>query len=1169
MPEVAAQEYWPRGASVVWGQGENLRARRVARQETAGYGRELKGTAKRKMWDDHSFKGWRGSAVELVVVGGSKTGVTAGALHLEFTVRTNRLLVYTANKLLHTARPVLLDHPSKFAAEITLVQLGLPTFPILTLLLNLFFVTTTLEQKYSPSIFSYEYYFGFFYFPYRPSPVRWREDSQPACFLGPRGLGQSLQPHLLFSPNLIVNFLCRLRGSVRTLKRIEHERQRLLQRKIFEDQMRALEQQQARELLNIPVDPNGAMQHLAASAPTTPPRVNAVLNGELSPGLGYGLSHSVVDADVLSKAVGFASDKRKSVTYAPSVTHSPEMPSGNPAYARPGAKSMPASRRTSASEHDEELAGHLQGLSLAGERAERVPTPSGAVPQSILRSGSGRYLEGQHYGNMYNAGMMLDEQLDQEMHNAMRNLPTSDEYGNAYPNKLSTSSAALDLAPLSQTPSFVGRAVESREKSSEWPQFNGNPRGPDGLSSRTERRTVTNPALTLSPSLNDLSGSKSNGTMSGTGSPIQQQLGQGLAQGLSSRRGSPLGIPDGMTITTARSVPATPLPGMPNSAPHLAKTPGTPLTGDAQVNGMLHAQIARQLSEDSDLNPSLSRIPSGHFDGGHPLSFSTQYDSVYGLNGGLDGARYNPYGFEGNGRVNNVNSGTGSTALYHHHGSRYGLGLNGRPNGGADGKMNGLHGPKHKRGDIDREFNRFAGTRLEDLQGEIPTLCKDQHGCRYLQKKLEEGVPEHRDMIFRETFGHFADLMTDPFGNYLCQKLLEYSTDEQRNVICESVAQDLVNISLNMHGTRAVQKMIDFLSTRRQASLADLKYNAQIHSIILALSLHVVVLIKDLNGNHVIQKCLNKLAPEDNQFIYNAVAANCVEVATHRHGCCVLQRCVDHASDHQRIQLVNEITYNALTLVQDPYGNYVVQYILDLNDNRFSDAVIRQFTGNVCALSVQKFSSNVIEKCIRVAEHSTRKMLIGELLNRTRLEKLLRDSYGNYCVQTALDYAEASQRALLVEGIRPVLPLIRNTPYGKRIQNKLQREHLDGFGGGYHPNQQALVNMALGNQGMGMSPSHTGGGRHMSHLQHASALADAYTTQNGLYALQGAPTIHAPALHSMQSIDSYVMQGSNSPGLTPPHTHAGAFSNVGSYGSVNSFPIGVADPYQRSFGYGM
>lgn len=50
--------------------------------------------------------------------------------------------------------------------------------------------------------------------------------------------------------------------------------------------------------------------------------------------------------------------------------------------------------------------------------------------------------------------------------------------------------------------------------------------------------------------------------------------------------------------------------------------------------------------------------------------------------------------------------------------------------------------------------------RLEDLQGEILSLSKDQHGCRYLQKKLEEEAPEHRDMIFRETYGHFPELMT-------------------------------------------------------------------------------------------------------------------------------------------------------------------------------------------------------------------------------------------------------------------------------------------------------------------------------------------------------------------------------------------------------------------------
>ena len=223
---------------------------------------------------------------------------------------------------------------------------------------------------------------------------------------------------------------------------MEHERQRAFQRKMFEDQMRALEQQQARELLSIPLE----SQHLAVSAPTTPPRVNAILSDDHSPTYRSSLSNTV-DVDVLSKAVGNA-DKRKSVTYAPSVNHSPELPSGNQSFARPGgAKSMPASRRTSASEHDEELAGHLQGLSLAGERAG-ISTPSGAIPQSILRSNSGRFTH--DYANVYNAGMMLDEQLDQEMHSAysltsfsissssfvdaMRNLPTSDEdkYSNGF-----------------------------------------------------------------------------------------------------------------------------------------------------------------------------------------------------------------------------------------------------------------------------------------------------------------------------------------------------------------------------------------------------------------------------------------------------------------------------------------------------------------------------------------------------------------------------------------------------------------------------------------------------------------------------------------------------------------------------------------------------------------
>jgi hypothetical protein len=206
---------------------------------------------------------------------------------------------------------------------------------------------------------------------------------------------------------------------------------------MFEQQRRALEVQQQNELLNIPYDPNaannGSVQHVAVSAPTTPPRVNVMLNGEHASGPRSSLSQHV-DADVLSKAVGSAAaDKRKSVTYAPSVTHSPEIGTGAPSngFARTaGAKSMPASRRTSASEHDEELAEHLEGLSLAGEKATRTSPGSGLIPHSILKGG-GRYAEqegsryeGTLYGNSLNAGMLLDEQLDQEMHSTYFSMPS-------------------------------------------------------------------------------------------------------------------------------------------------------------------------------------------------------------------------------------------------------------------------------------------------------------------------------------------------------------------------------------------------------------------------------------------------------------------------------------------------------------------------------------------------------------------------------------------------------------------------------------------------------------------------------------------------------------------------------------------------------------------------
>ncbi|TIA37268.1 ARM repeat-containing protein [Aureobasidium pullulans] len=349
---------------------------------------------------------------------------------------------------------------------------------------------------------------------------------------------------------------------------------------------------------------------------------------------------------------------------------------------------------------------------------------------------------------------------------------------------------------------------------------------------------------------------------------------------------------------------------------------------------------------------------------------------------------------------------------------------------------------QQRRSQNGEDNSRYLNVDLQDVVGEIYGLCKDQHGCRYLQKKLEEGNAENIRLIFEETNPHMIELMTDPFGNYLCQKLLEYANDDQRTVLIRAAAPSMVKIALNQHGTRALQKMIEFISTPEQIEI-----------ITEALRYEVVPLIQDLNGNHVIQKCLNHLSPEDAQFIFDAVGTSCVIVGTHRHGCCVLQRCIDHASGNQKGQLVQHITMNAFTLVQDPFGNYVVQYILDLGEPAFSEPLAESFLGNVAILSRQKFSSNVIEKSIRTGNENTRRALINEIMNPVDLEKLLRDSYANYVVQTAMDYADPETKARLIDNIRPILHSIRHTPYGRRIAGKIQDydQHLNGLPGAISP----------------------------------------------------------------------------------------------------------------------
>lgn len=84
------------------------------------------------------------------------------------------------------------------------------------------------------------------------------------------------------------------------------------------------------------------------------------------------------------------------------------------------------------------------------------------------------------------------------------------------------------------------------------------------------------------------------------------------------------------------------------------------------------------------------------------------------------------------------------------------------------------------------------------------------------------------------------------------------------------------------------------------------------------------------------------------------------------------------------------------------FRNYVVQYVIDLKVPTANASLTKQFQGRYIHLSMQKFSSNVVEKCLKVFKEADKATIILELLAVPHFEQLLQHPFANYVIYSAI-----------------------------------------------------------------------------------------------------------------------------------------------------------------------
>ena len=185
----------------------------------------------------------------------------------------------------------------------------------------------------------------------------------------------------------------------------------------------------------------------------------------------------------------------------------------------------------------------------------------------------------------------------------------------------------------------------------------------------------------------------------------------------------------------------------------------------------------------------------------------------------------------------------------------------------------------------------YSEMNNEELSKYVVILGKDQAGCRLLQKRISEDPTFSNDYLFHQMQFNMTEFMYDAFGNYLIQKILENVSDEKIQHIIKIIEPEFLDLGYSPHGTRVIQKIIEVIIRNK-----DL-----INCFVKVFEPNVINLMKDVNGNHIIIKYVFALTSPLNDFIFNELSENIVEICTHKHGCCVLQKCIEGANEQQRV----------------------------------------------------------------------------------------------------------------------------------------------------------------------------------------------------------------------------------------------------------------------------
>ena len=269
-------------------------------------------------------------------------------------------------------------------------------------------------------------------------------------------------------------------------------------------------------------------------------------------------------------------------------------------------------------------------------------------------------------------------------------------------------------------------------------------------------------------------------------------------------------------------------------------------------------------------------------------------------------------------------------------------------------------------------------------------------------------------------------IMKNTYGNYFFQQLIKGAEEIIISLILSFILDNFIDISKDPSGTFSVQALLNEISSIKDEQ-----------QILNCIKNHEIEMTFNKNATYVIQKIV-LLFPDIHRIYLNEIILNNFkDLCLDCNGICLIKNFIKTNTILNNKKRINEeIVKHFVVLAESPFGNYGIQYLMEnWNKNEFNDMKTK-ILENLHKLSVQQYSSNVVEKAIEIFDDETRELIIKKLCLDDNFIVLLKNKFGRFVLNKAISYMDINLKNQL-ELI--LINNIKNNIYSNKDKIKVKK----------------------------------------------------------------------------------------------------------------------------------